>query len=37
MTGHASSDVQARYGALEGYPIRPLKNAIERISVALPI
>lgn len=31
LTGHASADVHARYGALEGYPLGPLAEAVGRV------
>ncbi|MCO5108421.1 MAG: site-specific integrase [Burkholderiaceae bacterium] len=31
LTGHADKSVSARYGALEGYPLGPLKEAVEKL------
>lgn len=33
LTGHADKSVSARYGALEGYPLAPLREAVEKIKV----
>lgn len=33
LTGHADKSVSARYGALEGYPLGPLQEAVEKIKV----
>lgn len=33
LTGHADKSVSARYGALEGYPLGPLREAVEKIKV----
>jgi integrase len=31
LTGHADKSVSARYGALEGYPLGPLKESVEKL------